>query len=172
MGHSASRALAILEALNLQPVSFVRDISRQTNISKPSIVRLLQILVEDGYVERASDRGAYVLADRARRLSAGYRQDLDVVHVARPLMEQMTADIRWRLALGLLERAVMVARHSTIPSNPLAWYRTTLYSELPVLQSGLGMAILAFMAPDMRDVIIKVAPDPPISVPPRWTSRR
>ena len=58
--HSASRALAILEALNARPVSFVRDIARQTNISKPSIVRLLGILMEDGYVERASDRGAYL----------------------------------------------------------------------------------------------------------------
>ena len=156
--HSASRALAILEALNARPVSFVRDIARQTNISKPSIVRLLGILMEDGYVERASDRGAYVLGERARRLSVGYRDGTALVRIAKPLMERMTAEIKWPLALGLLERAVMVVRHSTIPSSPLAWYHTTLYSELSVLQSGMGMAMLAFMAPDRRDVMIAAAP--------------
>ena len=156
--HSASRALAILESLNARPVSFVRDIARQTHISKPSVVRLLSILIEDGYVERASERGAYVLGERARRLSAGYRDDTALVHVAKPLMERMTAEIKWPLALGLLERAVMVVRHSTIPSSPLAWYRTTLYSELSVLQSGMGMAVLAFMPPDRRDAVMAAAP--------------
>ena len=160
-GHSASRALAILEALNSRPVSFVRDIAKQTQISKPSVVRLLQILVEDGYVERASDRGAYVVGERARRLSSGYRDDIALVQVAKPLMERMTAEIKWPLALGLLERTVMVVRHSTIPSSPLAWYRTTLYTELSVLQSGMGMAMLAFMEPDIRDAVIEVAPAVP-----------
>ena len=160
-GHSASRALAILEALNSRPVSFVRDIAKQTQISKPSVVRLLQILVEDGYVERASGHGAYVVGERARRLSAGYRDDIALVQVAKPLMERMTAEIKWPLAVGLLERAVMVVRHSTIPSSPLAWYRTTLYTELSALHSGMGMAMLAFMEPDVRDAVIEVAPPVP-----------
>lgn len=157
MEHSATRALAIIESLNTRPISFVRELANDTKISKPSIVRLLNILIEKGYVERAGGGGAYTLSSRVKRLSDGYREDLAIVRVARPLMDKLTNEIKWPLALGLLEHAAMVVRHSTIPSSPLSWYLTTLYTELPLFQSAMGLALLAHMGPEQQRALMEVA---------------
>jgi DNA-binding MarR family transcriptional regulator len=42
--------------MNLRPVSAVRELARDTIISKPSAVRLLAILIEDGFVQRVTSR--------------------------------------------------------------------------------------------------------------------
>lgn len=143
MQHSASRAVALLRALNLRPVSAVAELARDTGISKPSVVRLLAILIEDGYVERASRPGSYMLTRKVLELAAGFGEDSTLVRIARPWMEQVTREIGWPTALGIFEAGAMVVRHSTIPTSPLAWYRTTLHMRLSLLGSAMGQAYLA-----------------------------
>lgn len=161
--HSASRALALIKAMNLRPVSSVRELASDTGISKPSVVRLLAILMEDGFVQRASGHGNYSLTREVEALSSGFRDDTTMARAAGPIMDALTADIQWPTALGFFEQGSMVVRYSTIPSSPLAWYRTTLYLRLPLLRSGMGQVFLAFSDPATRQVLLNAYNDEQVS---------
>lgn len=143
MKHSASRALALIRAMNARPVSAVGELARETGISKPSVVRLLAILIEDGFVQRASRPGSYSLTRQILSLSTGFRDDTMLARAAAPVMQRLTGEIEWPTALGVFEAGAMVVRHSTIPFSPLAWYRTTLYLRLGLLGSAMGQIFLA-----------------------------
>ena len=157
MKHSATRALALLEAMNLRPVSAVRELAAATGISKPSVVRLLGILIDDGYVQRASKPGSYMLTRNVQRLSAGFRDDSNITRAAGPLMEELTREFEWPAALGMFEQGAMVVRYSTIPSSPIAWYRTTLYHRLPMLEFAMGLVYLAFSPAPVRAALLEAA---------------
>lgn len=159
MKHSASRALALLKAMNMRPVSSVRELAIDTGISKPSVVRLLAILIEDGYVQRASRAGSYSLTRDVLLLSSGFRDDTTLGRAAAPIMGRLTAEIEWPTALGLFEAGAMVVRHSTIPSSPLAWYRTTLHMRLGLLGSAMGQIFLASCNPSTRRALIQAHDD-------------
>lgn len=152
--HSASRALALLRALNLRPVSSVAELARETGISKPSIVRLLAILMEDGYVARAERPGTYLVTPNVRSLAVGFRQDIAIVRAAGPVMEELTAQYHWPAALGLFEQGTMIVRYSTIPSSPMSWYRTTLNQRLHLLASAMGRLHLAYSPPMVRQYLL------------------
>lgn len=154
--HSASRAIAILRAMNLRPVSSVANLAAETGISKPSIVRLLAILMEDEYVERAAKPGTYMLTREVLRLSNGFQEGTALGHAAGPVLEDLTKLLEWPAALGMFEKDEMVIRYSTIPSSQLSWYRTTLYYRLALLESAMGLAYLAFSRRTVRDELLKL----------------
>ena len=154
MKHSASRALALLRAMNSASVSSVADLSRATGITKPSVVRLLAILAEDGYVGRAEKPGSYILTSEVQGLASGYRGEIAIVQAAGAVMENLTARLDWPTALGLFEKDAMVVRYSTIPSSPLSWYRTTLHQRLPLLGSAMGLLHLAHASRSVRNELL------------------
>lgn len=159
MKHSASRALALLKALNLRAVSSVKELAQDTGISKPSVVRLLGILMEDGFVKRSSLAGSYALTRNVLQLSAGFRDDSIIVSCATPVMGRLTDAIEWPTALGIFERGDMVVRHSTIPTSPLAWYRTTLHMRLGLLNSAMGQIYLAHCDETTRKSLLRSCND-------------
>ncbi len=158
MKHSATRALVLLKAMNQRAVSTVHDLAGQTGISKPSIVRLLGILIEDGYVQRAGKAGSYTLTGEVLQLASGYSQDTSIVRAAGPVMDKLTTEIGWPTALGLFEQGTMRVRQSTISTSPLSWYRTTLHQKLPLLSSAMGLVYLAFSTVPARRALICFAP--------------
>jgi len=158
MMHSATRALALLRAMNLRSVSSVRDLAGDTGISKPSVVRLLAILIEDGYVQRASKAGSYMLTENVLQLSSGFRRDTALESAAGLPMEQLTKSIGWPAALGMFEQGMMMVRYSTIPTSPLSWYRTTLHQRLPLLHSAMGLVFLAFSNTKTRHSLLSLEP--------------
>ncbi len=161
MRHSATRALAILRAMNQRSVSSVRHLAHETGISKPSIVRLLGILIEDGYVRRAAGAGSYMLTENVLHLSTGFRSDLLIERAAETPMEELTARVGWPTALGMFEKGMMVVRYSTIASTHLAWYRSTLHHRLAPLDSAMGLAFLAFCAQPERTALLSSLLDEP-----------
>ncbi len=158
MKHSATRALALLKAMNQRAVSSVRDLAADTGISKPSVVRLLAILIEDGYVQHASKAGSYMLARDVLQLAAGFRSDALIERAAAPRMEELTTRVGWPAALGIFEQGAMVVRYSTIPTSPLSWYRTTLHHRLGLLDSAMGLVYLAFSDEHVRMALLPSAP--------------
>jgi IclR family mhp operon transcriptional activator len=171
MEHSATRALNLLKAMNRRPVSTVRDLAAETGISKPSVVRLLAILMEDGYVQRSQKTGSYMLDRNVLKLTAGFREDSLVERAAGPPMEKFTASTGWPTALGMLEQGTMVVRYSTIPTSSLSWYRTTLHHRLALLGSAMGLVFLAFSERNARAALLSSALPEATGSFERWEER-
>ncbi len=68
-----SRALCVLAALNQRPVTTVEELHHDTGIPKSTLIRLLQTLVADGYVEQVTRRGGYRLCAKVLTLTSGFR---------------------------------------------------------------------------------------------------
>lgn len=69
---SLSRGLAVLCAVNQHRLATVKQLVDRTALPKPTLIRLLQSLVAEGYVESASDGTGYRVGARSRQLTSGF----------------------------------------------------------------------------------------------------
>lgn len=160
MDHSAVKALAILQVMNRRPVSFVREISVETGISKPSVVRLLAILAQQGLVQRLDKSGAYIVTELVCGLASGFNEEVAVIRSAQRKLDEATANLMWPLAIGTYENGAMVVRYSTIGQSRVAWYRATFGARLSLRNSGMGQAYLsALTAQQCESVLVGEGPN-------------
>jgi IclR family mhp operon transcriptional activator len=150
------RAIELLRALNRQPVSTIDSLHKQTGIPKPSLVRMLQTLASQGLVAHAPQYGAYQLTAEVTSLSAGYHSEPRLVEAARPVAEEVTREIKWPLALAILDVDAMVVRYSTIPNSPLALLHSTMNMRLSLVSRALGRAYFAFCGAEERDALVEI----------------
>ena len=140
-----SRALHVLVALNRRPLTSIDELHQNTGLPKPTLVRLLQALIAEGYVEQVSRSAGYRLSAKVLGLTAGYRQRDLLVDVARPLMQQFTRQHKWPLYLATLEDLTMWVRYTTAEQSLVAPDHLLGYHyPLSLLVSAVGKAYLAF----------------------------
>lgn len=151
------RAMQLLECLNRLPVTSVAELHRQTHIPKPSLIRLLQTFEGLGYVKRAPKAGGYVLTSRVRALASGYHSEPRLVEVVAPLLDALTAIIKWPAALAVPREGAAVICYSTIPQSPLALLHSSIDMRLSLFTRALGRAYLAFCDDDEREALISMA---------------
>ena len=153
---SVTRAIALLQALNRQPVSTLDMLYVQTKIPKPSIVRLLRTLESQDLVRHAPQHGAYYLTSGVRSLSAGYHSEPMVVEASAPLLDAFTLRVKWPVAIAVPDGDAMVIRYTTIPISPLALLHSSINMRLSLATRSLGRVYLAFCDDDQRAALISM----------------
>ena len=152
--HAVSRAIALLRALNRQPVSTVEALYQQTCIPKPSIVRLLRTFEAEGLVQHAAQYGAYVLTSGVADLTCGFHGEPRILQAVAPVVDALTMAIKWPLAVGVLDTDAVVVRHSTIPLSPLSFLHSSIGMRLSLVSRALGRAYLAFCSAEEQAVLL------------------
>lgn len=152
---SVERALTILEHLNLNNVTAVRDLHAATGLPKPTIVRLLQTLEQMGYVSNDARHGGYQVTSKVTSLSSGFHGDPLVVEAGRAHAIMLTKQLIWPATIAILDETHMVVRYSTIPDSPNSPFHATINMRLTLNQHALGLAYLAFCNRDEQDLLIK-----------------
>ena len=130
---SVTRALRLLDAMNERQSCTLAELNAATGLPKPTIFRILATLQHEGYVVSEGRLGQYHVTEKTRRLGAAYGQKSLLVDVGAPLVREVTQQIKWPLALGVLDVDAMVVRYSTMPYSPLAVQATTLGHRLGLL---------------------------------------
>ncbi|WP_423455122.1 DNA-binding transcriptional regulator [Ottowia sp. VDI28] len=153
---SVERAIDVLMALNRYPVCSLELLYQQTSIPKPTLVRLLETLQHKGLVTHAPQYGAYSLASGVKQLSAGYHGEPRIVEAASALADALTRQIKWPLALAVLDYDAVVVRYSTIPNSPLALLHSTINMRLSLVGRALGRAYLAFCTGEERRALLDI----------------
>jgi DNA-binding IclR family transcriptional regulator len=87
------RAVSILDALADASELGTTELARKTAISASTVSRQLGTLVRLGLVERVAASGRYRLGVRVLRLANAVLGRLDLRNIARPLLEQLAADV-------------------------------------------------------------------------------
>jgi IclR family mhp operon transcriptional activator len=151
-----TRALRIVEALNLRPVTTLAALHQMTGLPKPTLVRLLDTLIASGYVCRVSRQAGYGLAERVLRLSGGFRHTDQVVEAARPFLSALTAQHKWPFAIATVNGDAMLVRASTRRESPFGMDADYIGKRVPMLIAALGRAYLAFCPDDERETILAV----------------
>lgn len=152
---SVRRSFALMEALSRRRNSTVSDLTRESGLPRPTVLRLLQTLIALGYVVRVSRREGYRLTDRVLGLAESIRFVDHLVDAAIPHMSRFTAEHSWPLYLATLSYGAITIRHSTAPESPRAFEGAALNLKRPVLVSALGRAWLAFCSETERRSILR-----------------
>lgn len=152
---SVRRSFALMEALSRRRNSSIRDLTGESGLPRPTVVRLLQTLIGLGYVVRVSRQEGYRLTDRVLGLAESIRFVDHLVDAAIPHMSRFTAEHGWPLYLATLSYGAITIRHSTAPESPRAFEGAELNAKRPILISALGRAWLAFCSEEERRSILR-----------------
>lgn len=151
---SVLRALELLRELNRKRVTSIKDLHDATGLPKATIVRLLQTLMEAGYVANDRRQGGYQVTSNVNSLSCGYHRDPLVVEAARPWAIEFTRRYSWPIAVATLEENMVVVRFSTIMDSPNSPFHGTINLRLELLTRALGRAYIAFCSPQERETLL------------------
>ena len=152
---SVERALRVLEELNRTKVSTVADLHLRTNLPKPTIVRLLQTLVQNGFVNHDVRQSGYRLTSKVMSLSSGFHSDPLVVEAGRAYAIAITKKMMWPASISILDGTSVVVRFSTIPDSPISPFHATVNMRLSLDRHAMGLAYLAFCPIPERKILIQ-----------------
>ncbi|HTR87443.1 MAG TPA: helix-turn-helix domain-containing protein [Reyranella sp.] len=150
-----ARSFAVLEALSRRPHGTISTLADETDLPRPTVVRLLQTLTELGYATQVSRETGYRLTDKVLGLAQGIRFVDHLVDVATPHMSRFTRKYGWPLYLGTISDRAITIRHSTAAESPMSFERSALQKKSPILSSALGRAWLAFCSAEERRAVLK-----------------
>jgi IclR family transcriptional regulator, acetate operon repressor len=140
-GTAADKVLDVLEAVVEH--TRIADIASATALPKSTVHRILQTLVQRGYV-RTDGRGDYVGGPRLLGLAGRFLQRLDLPRQVRPLLQRLQEQTGWTVHLALLseDEAVYVAKVEGSKPYHLA---SRVGMSLALHSTSIGKAILAAM---------------------------
>ena len=166
---SFSRGLAVLAALNRHGSATPLALARETGVPRATVYRLLQTLLDEGYVGRGTTDDRFHLRLKIRSLSEGFEDEQWISAIAGPALAELTRQIAWPSDVATLEGLRLVIRDTTHRMAPLSIDRNMVGRSLPLLGSSAGLAYLAFTAPSERKTLLALlaSSDDPADAPAR-----
>ncbi|WP_084536776.1 IclR family transcriptional regulator domain-containing protein [Azospirillum halopraeferens] len=149
--NSVCRALHVLKVVNEQSIATVNSIHAETRIPRPTVVRMLETLMHEGYVIRDNMCGGYRVAQKVTELSQGYSGIPRVIEIARPLSIGLTRQIRWPVGLGVIDGDAIEILYWTGTISPVVHTNTVLGQRPDLLKSAMGRAYMAFCGEEERE---------------------
>ena len=152
---SVVRALKVLKDLNTRRVTTVNQLYLSTKLPKPTIVRLLETLIHEGFVTSDKRLGGYCVTSQVPTLSAGFHSTLLVVEAGRAWCIDLTRRFKWPASIAVLDGAAVSVRFSTIPDSPVSPFHATLNMRLSLISRALGRAYIGFCPEGERQILIQ-----------------
>lgn len=146
------KAVALLDALAKQPGLSLADLSRLTELPKPTAHRVLAALVEERLVRVDSD-GAYRLGVQCFVLGTAFLEGLDLRTEARGPLEDLVGRCDETCHLGVLDGQRIVYLEK-VESGHAVRMHSRIGSTNPAHSTGLGKAILAHCDEAVVDAVV------------------
>lgn len=141
---SVDRALMILETLSTYPKGLgVGEIGEKTELHKSTAHRLLATLVDRGYVKQ-NQYNNYQLTLKLFELGNACVEELDVIEVARPYLNQIVDQVNEVVHLVTLEDNAIVYIDKVEPDTTIRMH-SRIGIRRPLYCTGVGKAILSTM---------------------------
>lgn len=130
-----------------------QDIAARTGLPKPTVSRLTNTLTRLGYLSYADRSAKYQLG--AAVLSLGYAAlaNMDIRHVARPLMQGLADYSDVAVSLGSHDRTSMIYVETCRGKGALT-LQLSIGSRIPVATTAMGRAYLAVQPEAKRAAIL------------------
>ncbi len=146
---SLGKGLSVLIAVNeLSPVKVAKLVT-ETDLPKPTLIRILNTLVAEGFVAKLprTEGGGYSPTPKVRRLSSAFAQGSLLSQISQRLMNNLSEAIKWPTDLMVQDGFSMVIESSTRHVSPI----TLQYFDqrrFPILTSAAGRVFLAHLPVD------------------------
>ncbi len=143
-----SRGLRLLEILADTPDGLpLTELTEEALLSKSSTHRLLQTLMNNGYVLQNSTTSHYLPSLKLLELGSRLLQDYDLHDVARALLQNLTTATGETVHLVLLDHNSAVYIEKVESPNPIRMY-SNIGMSVPLHCTAVGKAILASLPED------------------------
>jgi IclR family transcriptional regulator, mhp operon transcriptional activator len=149
------RGLQVLRVLNTKSHASALEISRTTGLPRTTVYRLLDTLIEAGYVKIGNRPEEYCLAVGVCTLSDGYKEKAWLSGIAEPVITALGNDIVWPVDIATFDVDAMTIRYTTHSYSPLSLEQGVPGMRVPVLSTAIGRAYLAFCPEAERQLIIE-----------------
>jgi IclR family mhp operon transcriptional activator len=151
---SLKRGLTALALLNVRESLTASQLAAELGLARTTARRVLDTLVEEGYVEKLEDR-VYRITPMVNLLSGGFSDESWMTRVAEPILMRKTLELGWPLALATPAGESMMCRVSTDRLTPLAVDHFSVGFKVPILHGTSGHVMLAYMAPRHRAELLR-----------------
>ncbi len=151
---SVARGMDLLHCFTPQKPDWgVTELATHLRMTKSAVHRILATLLRSEFVRQASDR-RYTLGPRLAYLSNVYRRHLNLIEIARPVLEKLSQLTSKTCHLAKLHEDEVVYLLSVRPREA---YHFTKYPTLrgPAYCTALGKVMLAYLPRSEQDQLIQ-----------------
>ncbi len=152
---TVGKALEVLDAVASfnRPVRFT-ELLQDSHFPKATLYRFLQTLTNQRLLAYDQDTGTYSLGLRLIRLAHATWQQASLAPIARPYVEQLAADAGESVHLAQMDNG-QVLFVDKVKATDRFETLAQVGKVAPAYCTGVGKAILAFIAPKRLDVVLK-----------------
>lgn len=151
---SLQNALRILNSFSVyETEKRVTQISKELDLPKSTVSRLLQTLLQEGYVKKNYDSGKYSLGTKILSLYGSLMANMQVVKESHPILEALAKETSESIQLAQRENSYVVYTDQ-VKSN----YPMQIYSHIglmnPIHCTSSGKVLLAYENEEVIDTIL------------------
>ncbi|CAM2185785.1 DNA-binding transcriptional activator MhpR [Burkholderia latens] len=153
-----ARGLQVLRALNAMENGRAtsQQIADLTGLHRTTVRRLLETLMEEGFVRRSTSDDSFRLTLAVRSLSEGFTDTERIATVAPPIMGQLLQRVAWPSDLTTPDGDAMIIRETTHRFSRLSFHRAMVGRRLPMLLTAAGRAYFAMCPDEEREDILEL----------------
>jgi IclR family mhp operon transcriptional activator len=155
---SLERGLRVLQALHDRPIASLHELYKETGISKPALLRILQTLENSGFVARRLADGHYRISSNVTNLVHKRDRYEAVAEAAAPVLDRLCQKVSWPSDLMVPAGDHMEVRESSRVRTPFSIYFLNHRVGTPVnwVLTAVGRAYLAFCPDKERERILEL----------------
>ncbi|WP_198351149.1 IclR family transcriptional regulator domain-containing protein [Flavisphingomonas formosensis] len=153
---SLVRGLQVIEALSELGWAKMGDLSAAANIERSSTYRLVNTLIQLGYVSRRTEDGAVALTPKFAYLADALKDDDIVTQFAWPPLFELSKDVLWPCDFASFVGGKVLIRLTTHKISPMSVHRAMVGKERFLVRSALGLAILSAMDGDELEASLAI----------------
>lgn len=153
-----TRGLELITALNAAPTGRATssELSLLTGMHRTTVRRMLETLIEEGYVRRSESDDNFRLTQKVRQLSEGFTNSEQLSNLASPLMGQLLKKVVWPSDLATPNGGALQICESTRRFSPLSFHRSMVGRSLPYLVTAAGRAYFSYCTDQEREQILQL----------------
>lgn len=153
-----SRGLSLLRALNTAEHgrASAAELSTSTGLHRTTVRRLLETLIDEGFVRRSESDDRYRLTLKVRELAEGFTDADWISTVAAPIMGELLQKVVWPSDLCTPDGDAMQIRETTHRFSPFSFHRSMVGRRLPYLLTAAGRAYFAYCSDEERTNILRI----------------
>ncbi len=136
------RGLRVLAVANEIQAPTVAELVRRSRLPKATVIRLVQTLVHEGYLEDLGEVEGYQVTAKVRNLSRALVDRTPIAQLVQPLLDGLAGRVKWPSELFLAEGRSVVIEVSNRSAAPI---KLNLFEHrrFPMVASATGLAYLS-----------------------------
>lgn len=146
---AVQRGLCVLRAISEHGPITAAEIVGLCRLPQPTVIRLVETLVDSGFVYRQQGKMTYKVTGRTLTLSRGFDPSYRLAEIAIPIVDRLHIEIGWPSNLAIFDDDAMVISYSNRAALGLS-IPGRIGARIPLLATGVGLVTLARMPADAR----------------------